>query len=90
MTKHLSTTHQERFYHLNADGALGYQRHTVFFRLEGDGWHVSASHCMNGDNFSRAKGRTIARRRYFAGKRVSITEDPSFEIARDLIQRSAI
>lgn len=40
---------------------------TVFARNSLDGlWYISIARCSEGDNFSKASGRSIARRKWFA------------------------
>ena len=56
---HKSTTHEELFFHIENKG-------TVFFRKEESGyWGGVAALCNPKDQFNRAIGRNVARRRYF-------------------------
>ena len=55
---HKSTTHEELFFHIENKG-------TVFFRKEAAGWGGTAALCSPKDQFNRAVGRNVARRRYF-------------------------
>ena len=74
---YLSTTTPERFYHVNtSDG----RRATVFFRQREDGWLASAAVVSAPDIFCRKRGRSIARRKWFAGKNVT-TAEPSYDEA---------
>lgn len=82
-----STTHEERFYHVEQDG-------TVFFRKEDDGyWYASVVIRDDRDPFIRSKGRSEARRKYFNHKRkriklVSLTlpdYQPSYEVAEQIV-----
>ena len=61
----LSTTHREIYRHDCIE--FGY-RVTYFYRLEEDGWYTSTAYCQPADNFSRAVGRSVARRKYFRGE----------------------
>ena len=60
---HKSTTHEELFFHIENKG-------TVFFRkedspIDGAYWAGVAALCNPKDQFNRAIGRNVARRRYF-------------------------
>jgi hypothetical protein len=75
---HKSTTHEERYLHGTASDG---RRYTVFMRnLVPVGteappvWHRSVAVCSRDDTFSRAVGRSVARRRWFQGKR-ELVED---------------
>lgn len=60
---HKSTTHEERFYHLR--DAEGRPYSTVFVRKEDGVWYGNVAICNPRDQFSRRRGRTLSRRRYF-------------------------
>lgn len=82
---HKSTTHEERYYHIGNEA-------TVFFREEDDGkWYASVSLCHWRDNFSRAVGRKVARRKYFTKpeEKVEINGPPSYEEAEALVGQAA-
>ena len=74
-----SNTHEERFYHFqmedNADFAgTKFRAMTVFARKETgrlgvQGWYMAVSLCNRLDQFDRAVGRQVARRKYFASPR---------------------
>jgi hypothetical protein len=74
-----SNSHDERYFHVplnNADvpGIKAPCSHkTVFARYEpsyfGGSWLVSVAYCNARDQFCRATGRKIARRKYFAHDR---------------------
>jgi hypothetical protein len=58
---HKSTTVPERYYHFN-DAFKG----TVFFRLQPNGvWAATVALVAKGDQFNRAVGRVVARRKWF-------------------------
>lgn len=62
-TPHKSTSHEELFFHIENKG-------TVFFRkedspIDGAYWAGVAALCNPKDQFNRAIGRNVARRRYF-------------------------
>lgn len=69
---HRSTTHQELYFHIFWDSSAtvkGYKGATVFFRKEDNGhWYASVALCAPMDQFSRSKGRSCARRKYFSGR----------------------
>lgn len=74
---HLSSTTPERFYHVHtSDG----RRATVFFRQQDESWTAAAAVVSTPDNFCRKRGRSIARRKWFAGKNVT-TAEPSYDEA---------
>jgi hypothetical protein len=57
-----STTTPERFYHFNDAAFKG----TVFFRLQPNGvWAATVALVAKGDQFNRAVGRVVARRKWF-------------------------
>lgn len=74
-----STTHEERYYHIDNEA-------TVFFREENGTWYASVSLCHWRDNFSRAVGRKVARRKYFTKPEEKVVVDgvPSYEVASEL------
>lgn len=64
--RHKSTTHREKFFHLHDDSAYPFNAVTIFARQEADkDWFYSYALCSPSDNFNRAIGRNIARRKYF-------------------------
>lgn len=86
-TPHKSTTHDERFYHVNATlgGVSIEKRATVFFRKEDDGTvHASLALCHDNDQFNRRVGRSVSRRKYFQGKRRKV-EEMSYEVAEKMV-----
>lgn len=90
-TPHKSTTHDERFYHVNATLGSGQmhllapKRATVFFRKENDGTvHASLALCHDNDQFNRRVGRSVSRRKYFQGKRRKV-EEMSYEVAEKMV-----
>lgn len=92
---HKSTTTPEKYFHFNEDdiaevweeGFSHYPHHaTVFCRTDDSGrWFMSTALCHPVDSFSRAKGRAVARRKWFDGKSSIINQfgdasvEPSFE-----------
>lgn len=68
-----STTHRERFYHFDVtspeNGSLAHVSNiTVFIREDSPNsnfWNASVAACHSLDQFSRKRGRTVARRKYF-------------------------
>ncbi len=62
-----SSTHDERFIHFTKLPEGGrFRAVTVFARKEADGkWYYSFAFCVMADQFCRAMGRKIARRKYF-------------------------
>lgn len=78
---HKSTTQQEEFYHKvwdnnsccdipGDDGEVkrSIQAVTAFARKMGEDWYVSYAECDWRDQFCKATGRVVARRKWFAGK----------------------
>lgn len=91
MNPHKSTTHNERFYHVNIDVGAGNmrllesKRATVFFREESDGTiNASIALCHDSDQFNRRVGRSVSRRKYFQGKRRKV-EEMSYEVAEAMV-----
>jgi len=84
---HKSTTHEEKFFHLRDYN--GYDDHaTVFMRKEGESWYGSAALCHEKDNFCRKVGRSVARRKYFLGKKFDVSEptlDGAYEVVHAVI-----
>lgn len=92
---HRSTTHRELFYHFVAEqgqliGKVNKpgKAMTVFVREEPVGnignesrWIASYAVCNPNDNFCRATGRTVARRRYFLGQGLTYfgKDKPTYE-----------
>ncbi len=77
---HKSTTHDERFYHIRNKRNLICG--TVFFRKEDDGtWNASVALRSPMDAPNKRTGRTVARRKYFAGKNVTV-ETADYEVAQ--------
>jgi hypothetical protein len=86
-----SITHEEHFIHIRGlDTPSGkFSDATVFARKEEDGkWFASIAMCSKVDQFSRKKGRQIARRHYFtqpAKRRFCIGRyAPTYAAARTL------
>lgn len=82
---HKSTTTPEYFFHINNEA-------TVFFRKEttGNQWQASVALRDPRDQFSRKAGRCVARRKYFQGKRFSVTiesDRPTYGDAVDVAAR---
>jgi hypothetical protein len=76
--KHISSTHNERYYHVYAIGPAS-DRATVFFRqlqprvgedgapADPDwGWYASVALCDYRDQFVKQVGRNVARRKFFS------------------------
>lgn len=66
---------------------------TVFARLEENGWHAAISVCSRQDQFCRATGRNVARRRYFNHPDFRIglgDKPPSWEIAKQLYDQATL
>lgn len=63
-----STTHEERFYHLKGENDYWRVKRnvTLFARKENGMWHGCIAICHTNDAFCRRRGRTVARRKYFA------------------------
>lgn len=83
-----STTTPERYIHVT-DGKY---RGTVFFRQNTDTlqWHAAAANLHHADNFSRPKGRSVARRKFFAGEfRPLDVEFPSRETAIEVLEATS-
>lgn len=86
--KYRSTTADERYYHFRfenqpqtgvAKKIRSLSAVTAFARQDKEGnWFVSYAECDSRDQFCRRTGRNVARRKWFAGKRSSISE-PSFD-----------
>lgn len=73
--KHQSTTHKEMFFHVRCTPELwGYSGGTVFARQDPNSgiWGVSVAICSAADQFSHARGRTVARRKFFDPSRTSL------------------
>lgn len=96
--RHLSTTNNERYYHIEGDlkdknsSYTMDRRATVYFRqttnrdeaIEGQDWEASFARCHVNDQFCKARGRTAARRKFFSGKKVKIAGTPSYEKALEV------
>lgn len=80
---HKSTTHEEKYFHIR-DRDDGGSDGTVFFRKEGEQWYGSAALCHEKDNFCRRTGRSIARRKYFQGKKFEV-EVPDTDTAYEVM-----
>lgn len=80
-----STTHEETFRHIwTPIGHAG----TVFFRKEASGWFGSPAYLSKNDQFNRAVGRSVARRRYFqGGVRIQVAE-PTVEAASEVFLKA--
>lgn len=83
---HRSTTVEERFYHqrfntprVSGDGKREISHVTAFARPDKEGnWAVSYAECDHRDQFSRRQGRSIARRKYFQGKKFRL-DSPTYD-----------
>lgn len=81
-TPHRSTTTFERYYHMR-DLDVTYDNRdrvvtdaTFFVRQDKDGkYYLSVAECDSRDQFCRKRGRTIARRKWFQGRRIPIAEE---------------
>lgn len=93
---HKSTTTPELYFHKtwknevlniptgNSEGERSIQAVTAFARKVGEDWYVSYAECDWRDQFCKATGRTVARRKWFAGKKdkleIDIVSDrPTYE-----------
>lgn len=83
-----SDTHEERYFHIKpndvweamfsenyTDVYFPCQAATVFYRKEQSGWHGAIALCSWVDNFCRATGRKVARRKYFIAKEAGNLEN---------------
>lgn len=85
--KHISTTTPERYFHIRSfavagkpSNPRGVQAITAFARQDKDGkWYISQAECDYRDQFCRKTGRTVARRKWFAGKRTESPVEPTYE-----------
>ncbi len=94
----ISTTHNERYYHLTLPKTPKKPRATVFFRQtvardspeyqEDKDWSYSVAICARGDQFCKASGRRISRRRWFTGYDLPC-DAPSYELAQQLAEIEA-
>lgn len=85
---HRSTTVEEHFFHKR--GVLFVQRSdriykpvqalTCFVRPIDGVYYASYAECDVRDQFNRSRGRTVARRKWFAGKR-EVVASPTYEAA---------
>ncbi len=84
----VSTTCAERYYHFNDPILCG----TVFFRQEEDTgpWQASVAIVSDSDTFCRRIGRTVARRKYFAGKRTPLQDAPTYETAESILMMGIV
>jgi hypothetical protein len=95
--RHISTTNNERYYHLKLDSALA-PRATVFFRQEisrdeaspDDGWAASVALCDYRDHFVKSVGRNMARRKYFSGKVTPVEGEPTYDTAKKLAEAALV
>lgn len=85
--RHGSTTHRETFFHVGL-AHPNYSYGTVFVRNSGELWAMVAAICSRADQFSRKRGRTISRRRYFQDPTKTIawlTHKPTFNEAAEFV-----
>lgn len=93
MPQHISTTTPERYFHIRHFGVSGkptdprgIQAVTFFARQDKEGnWLISHAECDYRDQFCRKTGRTVARRKWFAGKRIACEVEPTFDAAVALL-----
>lgn len=86
--EHRSTATDEYYFHVNNEA-------TAFFRLEPDGFKAAVALCNPLDQFSRSKGRNIARRKYFrdgaiTGLKSITTDKPTYEDALKAVEAERI
>jgi hypothetical protein len=84
---HKSTTHEEQFYHV-IHAWKGFKGGTVFFRRNNEtSWTGAVSVCAPEDQFSRKRGRTVSRRRFFQQPEHNfiMTGEPSYDTAESLV-----
>lgn len=65
---HKSTTHKEKYFHLDVVDSPRFSHATVFAREEVPGsgdWRFAVALCHKNDQFCRRTGRSVARRKYF-------------------------
>lgn len=84
-----SDTHEERYYHIPLDTSIcRLQMATIFARKDHErGWEITGAFCHRDDTFSRKRGRTIARRRFFNDPELRIplpAKDMTYELAHRL------
>lgn len=87
-----SSTTPERFYHIKErhtdTSGKTYIAGTVFMREFDGTWYASVARCSESDNFCKATGRNVARRRWFKlarevdiNKGLTEVKAPSYEAA---------
>lgn len=88
-TRSTNRERDERFFHLrnvnvHYDDGRCVRDVTAFTRRAEDGTtYVSFAECDERDQFNRKRGRTVARRKWFSGKRYAmpiVGEKPSYDL----------
>lgn len=95
--KHISTTHNERYYHIELPEGSVATRATVFFRQTtprdtadpDNDWEASVALCDHRDQFVKQIGRNVARRKWFTDERYLVRGKPDFTTA-ELLAKEAL
>jgi len=82
-----SDTHDERYVHVLVDGMLA-NKATVFARQERGLWWASVAFCSREDTFSKKRGRTVARRKWFDLEHVPV-DNPEYDTLKSLAETLA-